>query len=108
MGYLRGMVVFHRFDRTANREALGSFSRAFELDPDFGAALGMAARCYAQRKGFGWLTDPQAEAAEARRLARLAASRAGTMQWRSGRRVRQGDLRRAGHGCGAGVAGDAP
>ena len=34
----------------------------------------MAARCYAQRKGFGWLTDPEAEAADARRLARLAAS----------------------------------
>ncbi len=72
--YLRGMAAFHRFERTANSEALESFSRAFELDPDFGAALGMAARCYAQRKGFGWLTDPEAEAAEARRLARLAAS----------------------------------
>lgn len=71
--FLRGMAAFHRFERTANRQALESFSRAFELDPDFGAAYGMAARCYAQRKGFGWLDDPEAESADARRLARLAA-----------------------------------
>ena len=72
--YLRGMAAFNRFGRAANREALESFSRAFDLDPEFGAALGMAARCYAQRKGFGWLADAEAEAVEARRLARLAAA----------------------------------
>jgi TolB-like protein len=72
--YLRGMAAFHRFERAANCEALQYFMSAVELDADFGAALGMAARCYAQRKGFGWLTDPEAEATEARRLARLAAS----------------------------------
>ena len=67
------MAAFHRFDRAANREALACFTRAFELDRDFAAALGMAARCYAQRKGFGWLTDHGSEGAEALRLARAAA-----------------------------------
>jgi tetratricopeptide (TPR) repeat protein len=34
----------------------------------------MAARCYAQRKGFAWLTDHEREGAEALRLARNAAN----------------------------------
>jgi tetratricopeptide (TPR) repeat protein len=67
------MAAFHRFERAANREALACFTRAFELDPGFAAALGMAARCYAQRKGFAWITDHASEAAEALRLARAAA-----------------------------------
>jgi TolB-like protein len=71
--YLRGMAAFHQFERAANREALACFTRAFELDPGFAAASGMAARCYAQRKGFGWLTDHDRERAEALRLARNAA-----------------------------------
>ena len=37
------------------------------------AAYGMAARCYLQRKGFGWVADRAAEIAETRRLARRAA-----------------------------------
>ena len=32
----------------------------------------MAARCYLQRKGFGWVEDPTAEIAETRRLAHRA------------------------------------
>jgi adenylate cyclase len=72
--YLRGMAAFHQFERAANEEALACFSHAFELDPGFAAAYGMAARCYAQRKGFGWLADAEREGAEARRLARSAAN----------------------------------
>ncbi len=71
--YLRGMAAFHQFARAANREALACFTRAFELDPDFASASGMAARCYAQRKGFAWITDHSRESAEALRLARNAA-----------------------------------
>ena len=72
--YLRGMAAFHQFERAANREALECFTRAFELDPAFAAALGMGARCYVQRKGFAWITDHASEAAEALRLARNAAN----------------------------------
>jgi TolB-like protein/class 3 adenylate cyclase/Flp pilus assembly protein TadD len=70
--YLRGMAAFHAFTRSANAEAVAHFSRACELDPGFAAAWGMAARCYAQRKGFAWVVDHDKEGAEARRLARMA------------------------------------
>jgi len=71
--YLRGMAAFHLFNSDANKEALAFFTRALELDPDFAAACGMAARCYAQRKGFSWDSDNESESAEACRLARKAA-----------------------------------
>ena len=71
--FLRGMAAFYRFSKPSNEEALGLFSRAIELDPDFASAYGMAARCYLQRKGFGWVTDREQEIAEAERLARRAA-----------------------------------
>ncbi len=72
--YLRGMSAFHAFTRAANIEALENFTRAYELDPGYAAAYGMAARCYAQRQGFGWSVDREKEAAEARRLGQLAAT----------------------------------
>ena len=53
--FLRGMAAFHQLTRPSNDEALALFSRAIELDPDFASAYGMAARCYLQRKGFGWV-----------------------------------------------------
>jgi TolB-like protein len=71
--FLRGMAAFHQFSRGANVEALAMFSRAIELDPDYASAYGMAARCYLQRKGFGWVGDLGPDAAEAERLARRAA-----------------------------------
>ena len=71
--FLRGMAAFHQFSKPSNEEALALFSRAIELDPDFASAYGMAARCYLQRKGFGWVTDREREIAEAERLARRAA-----------------------------------
>jgi TolB-like protein/class 3 adenylate cyclase/tetratricopeptide (TPR) repeat protein len=72
--FLRGMAAFHQFTRSANQEALSLFSRAIELDPDFASAHAMAARCYLQRKGFGWVRDRASEIAEADRLARRAAN----------------------------------
>ena len=71
--FLRGMAAFHRWTREANDEALALFFHAIALDPHFAAAYGMAARCYAQRKGGGWVTDRKDEIAEAARLARRAA-----------------------------------
>src|SRR4029450_7645189 len=55
-----------------NAEALALFAKAVELDPEYAGAYGMGARCYLQRKGFGWVNDRAAEVAEARRLARRA------------------------------------
>jgi adenylate cyclase len=68
--FLRGMAAFHQFTKQTHDEALALFSRAIELDPNFASAHGMAARCYMQRKGYGWVTDRAREIAEAERLAR--------------------------------------
>ena len=71
--FLRGMAAFHQFSKAANAEALEMFSRAIERDPRFASAYGMAARCYLQRKGFGWVATAEREIAEAEKLARRAA-----------------------------------
>jgi len=73
--FLRGMAAFHDFTRAGNETALGYFARAIEIDPEFAAAHGMAARCYVQRKGFGWVGDRPKEVEETRRLALRAAEK---------------------------------
>jgi TolB-like protein/class 3 adenylate cyclase/Tfp pilus assembly protein PilF len=70
--YLRGLAGLHRFTKEDNSEALSHFRRAVELDPNFAAAYGMAARCYAQRKAGRWMADLDLDIAEAARLARRA------------------------------------
>jgi TolB-like protein len=57
--FLRGMPGVHLWTK--------------ELDPNFASAYGMAARCYAQRRGSGWDTDRPREVAETTRLAARAA-----------------------------------
>src|SRR5262249_50708512 len=71
--YLRGLVAVHQWTKEANDEALSHFYMAIKLDPKFAGAYGWAARCYAQRKVSGWVTNPPHEIAEAKRLAQLAA-----------------------------------
>jgi len=70
--YLRGLAEFYRFTKESSDEALSHFHRAIELDPDFAAAYGMAARCYAMRKAGRWMSDSASEIADAGRLARRA------------------------------------
>jgi tetratricopeptide (TPR) repeat protein len=67
--YHRGIAAFYAYTRAENTEAVKHFTRAFELDPTYAAAFGMVARCYAQRSGFGWITDRDREGADALRLA---------------------------------------
>ena len=62
-----------RLDAGGQRGGVASFKRAIELDPDFAAAYGMAARCYSQRKASGWVEDRARDIAEAGGLARRAA-----------------------------------
>ncbi len=71
--FLRGMAEVHKWRRDANREARRLFGKAIELDPDYAAAWGMAARCLSQAKADGWSTDAAADIAEVRRLAWRAA-----------------------------------
>jgi adenylate cyclase len=69
--YLRALACFHKFTSEANIEALKLTKIASGLDPEFAAAYALGARCYVQRKTFGWSTAAQ-ERVEARRLARRA------------------------------------
>jgi adenylate cyclase len=71
--YLRGLAGVHRWTKEDSDEALANFQQAIELDTEFAAAYGMAARCYSQRKASGWMEDRVAEGAAADRLARRAA-----------------------------------
>jgi len=70
--YLRGLAGLHQWTREGNDNALTSFYRAIELDPNFASAYGMAARSYSQRRASGWVKDRQWEIIETERLARLA------------------------------------
>jgi tetratricopeptide (TPR) repeat protein len=66
------LAGIHRFTREGSSQALSHFRRAIELDPNFAAAYGMAARCHALRKAGRWMTDPASDVAEAGQLARRA------------------------------------
>jgi TolB-like protein/Tfp pilus assembly protein PilF len=70
--FLRGMARFHALTEPNIDQALKRFRKAFELDPDYASAYGMAAWCLFWRRINGWTTDYAAETAEGARLARLA------------------------------------
>jgi len=70
--YLRGMAAMHLLSREGSDEALAHFGQAIQLDPNFAAAHGVAARCYAMRKMARWMKDGAQESVEAVRLARKA------------------------------------
>jgi TolB-like protein/class 3 adenylate cyclase len=71
--YLRALDCVYRFAREANIEALKLTKIANGIDHEFAAAYALGARCYIQRKSFGWRIDTVSqEIAEARRLARRA------------------------------------
>jgi TolB-like protein len=71
--FLRGLANLHKWTREGNDAALTHFYRAIELDPNFAAAHGLAARTYVARNSSGWMSDHAKEVAEAERLARRAA-----------------------------------
>lgn len=70
--FLRGMSSFHVRNQGATDQALDHFRRAFELDPDYASAYGMAAWCLFWRRLNGWSPDRAADTAEGARLARRA------------------------------------
>jgi TolB-like protein/class 3 adenylate cyclase len=67
--HLRGLAKFYQITKQSTDDALALFHKAIELDPEFAAAYGMAARCYALRKINGWVTDQTHEVAEVTHLA---------------------------------------
>jgi TolB-like protein/Tfp pilus assembly protein PilF len=70
--FLRGMSRFQALTGPNIDQALERFRKAFELDPDYASAYGMAAWCLFWRRINGWTTDYAGETAEGARLARLA------------------------------------
>jgi adenylate cyclase len=70
--YLRGMANVNQWTKASNDEALRSFYKAIELDPEFAAAYGMAAWCYIWRRLNGWVSDSAQETSEGARLAKRA------------------------------------
>jgi TolB-like protein/tetratricopeptide (TPR) repeat protein len=70
--YLRAFASFYKFTREAHLEAIRLAQTAREIDPEFAAAYALGARCYVQRKTFGWSIDVAQERDEVRLLARRA------------------------------------
>jgi TolB-like protein/Flp pilus assembly protein TadD len=71
--FLRGMAGFYQWSKEGNDQGLQHFYKAIELDSNYAAAYGMAARMYVQRNAGGWVRDNAHEVAEAERLAMRAA-----------------------------------
>jgi TolB-like protein len=71
--YLRGIASTYPGTKDRITDALLQFQKAIELDPNFGAAYGMAAWCHLWRHMNGWTEDQAIEFAETQRLARRAA-----------------------------------
>lgn len=71
--YLRGLAALHEGSGEAARTASMLFIKATELDPNFGAAYGLAAFSIGRMKSSGLLTAGASEIAEGVRLARTAA-----------------------------------
>ena len=70
--YLRALASLYRRTREETIEALKLTEIASGIDPEFALSYALGARCYAQRKSFGWSSDASQERVEARRLARRA------------------------------------
>ena len=69
--YLRAVPRF-RGNLRDNREAIRMLRTAVQLDPNYGAAYGLAARCYQFQKLLGWVPPSDPELAEGVRLGHLA------------------------------------
>jgi len=72
--YLRGMASVHQMTRESIEAALGLFAKAFGRDPEYAAALAMAAWCTVLRKANGWIADYEREVTEGVQRARRAAA----------------------------------
>jgi TolB-like protein/DNA-binding SARP family transcriptional activator len=70
--YLRALHCY-RSSFDSNRQALGLLYKAIEIDPSFGAAYGLASRCYHLQAIFGWIPPDHESMNESFRLARVAA-----------------------------------
>jgi adenylate cyclase len=70
--YLRALAVVHNLTPEAVTEAVRLCVRAFELDPTYAPAVGLAGWCRAVQKWQGWILPAGAEYEEGLSLARRA------------------------------------
>ncbi|MCW5745126.1 MAG: adenylate/guanylate cyclase domain-containing protein [Alphaproteobacteria bacterium] len=70
--YLRGLANLRPISKEGTAEALRLFERSVELDPNFSPVYGMAAACYAHRRGFGFADDTEQEKVKVVRLVEIA------------------------------------
>ncbi|MGR4931689.1 winged helix-turn-helix domain-containing tetratricopeptide repeat protein [Bradyrhizobium sp. CAR08] len=72
--FLRAMQQYYLTTRESLAEAIKLAHRALELDPRFSSAAALAGDCHASNFALGYAKDPEFDAKEAIRLARLALS----------------------------------
>ncbi|MDT4740337.1 winged helix-turn-helix domain-containing tetratricopeptide repeat protein [Bradyrhizobium sp. WYCCWR 12699] len=72
--FLRSMQQYYLTTRESLAEAIKLAHRALELEPRFSSAAALAADCHASNFALGYANDPEFDAKEAMRLARLALS----------------------------------
>jgi adenylate cyclase len=70
--YLKGLATFQMPSKESLDEAMRLFRQALERDPENVSAVGMLLVCYANRRGFGTVSDAAIEKEEVVRLVRLA------------------------------------
>ena len=72
--FLRSMQQYYLTTRESLAEAIKLAHRALELDPRFSSAAALAGDCHASNVALGYANNPEFDAKEAIRLARLALS----------------------------------
>ena len=70
--YMQALPHVASLERKANAIGLGLLERALQLEPNYAAALSMAAWCHAQRCVYNWTDDPEPESRLALQLANKA------------------------------------
>jgi adenylate cyclase len=70
--YMQALPHVASLARKANTIGLGLLEKALLLEPDYAAALAMAAWCHAQRCVYGWTDEPEPEGRLALQLANKA------------------------------------
>ena len=70
--FLQALACTYKQTREANTQALKLTQIANSADPEFALSYALGALIYTQRKGHQWVTEPEHEISETRRLARRA------------------------------------
>ena len=70
--YLRSLACLQSISKERVEEAMALLRQAIAIDPELASAYGLLLYCYANRRGFGLVQNPDEENAEVARLVRIA------------------------------------